>query len=599
MEVSVAFLHVHKSALFDNSQPIAGPVCFQLLVLEDRRPIVINANPTETQQPHEKKKRSTVAGSRATFLTLPTENISYDAGASVEDSICTILSEQVGFPIRRVTRVDTWTNKRKRRKNLQRRSLQQANSSASTASDDEKVRNCNPNLSEISFFNSKSSDNMNIVKLQKEPTYGKALVCIPANEDEFKKYQESLQSSKWENLQTIRNSQINGVIACSEQIMNCIFELEDWLLDMQTINRHFLYHFFTKTPSKSRIIKSVHNIAYFELPSTSSGPSSYDLQENENVDETIRSKHMLRAQMILIDKCEFFSINPLFENPLASNISDSIKYYYEGMDTKMDPENSTQSDYSYRYPLHSAASQKNPKKNLENLLEIYDPNEVDGQLRTPLHYACTRGLIDNAMAIIESSSFIQINAQDRKGNTALHLAVKGGHEYLVTLLLKHPAIEKDIENKNGMSPADYCRSQQSAVFKRMHKDLHKKAVSAKKLTVRSAGGTWNVKKCKENDAGENTQEQKSLRMILEEIAFDRNLTQDDKNVLTFFIKSENLQLAIRLSEYPADKLDAKRWNLTISAYKGIQYTHEEPYIFLGRNPFITFEEEQKAVSSNA
>ncbi|PAV75859.1 hypothetical protein WR25_08135 isoform B [Diploscapter pachys] len=403
---------------------------------------------------------------------------------------------------------------------------------------------------------------MNIVKLQKEPTYGKALVCVPANEDEFKKYQASFQNSKWENLQTIRNSQINGVIACSEQIMNCMFELEDWLLDMQTINRHFLYHFFTKTPSKSRIIKSVHNIAYFELPpSTSSGSSSYDLQENENVDETIRSRHMLRAQMILIDKCEFFSINPLFENPLASNISD-----------------------------------KNPKKNLENLLEVYDPNEVDGQLRTPLHYACTRGLIDNAMAIIESSSFIQINAQDRKGNTALHLAVKGGHEYLVTLLLKHPAIEKDIENKNGMSPADYCRSQQSAVFKRMHKDLHKKAVSAKKLTVRSAGGTWNVKKCKENDAGENTQEQKSLRMILEEIAFDRSLTQDDKNVLAFFIKSENLQLAIRLSEYPTDKLDAKRWNLTISAYKGIQYTHEEPYIFLGRSPFITFEEEQKAIS---
>ena len=49
MEVSVVFLHVHKSALFDNSQPIAGPVCFQLLVLEDRRPIVINANPAETQ----------------------------------------------------------------------------------------------------------------------------------------------------------------------------------------------------------------------------------------------------------------------------------------------------------------------------------------------------------------------------------------------------------------------------------------------------------------------------------------------------------------------------------------------------------------------
>lgn len=42
----------------------------------------------------------------------------------------------------------------------------------------------------------------------------------------------------------------------------------------------------------------------------------------------------------------------------------------------------------------------------------------------------------------ESDLIFQINAQDRKGNTALHLAVKGGHEYLVTLLLKHPAIEK-------------------------------------------------------------------------------------------------------------------------------------------------------------
>lgn len=67
----------------------------------------------------------------------------------------------------------------------------------------------------------------------------------------------------------------------------------------------------------------------------------------------------------------------------------------------------------------------------------------------------------------------------------------------------------------------------------------------------------------------------------------------------FLMHFSIVELPIRLSEYPADKLDAKRWNLTISAYKGIQYTHEEPYIFLGRSPFITFEEEQKAVSSNA
>ena len=63
-----------------------------------------------------------------------------------------------------------------------------------------------------------------------------------------------------------------------------------------------------------------------------------------------------------------------------------------------------------------------------------------------------------------------------------------------------------------------------------------------------------------------------------------------------FLRISIAELPIRLSEYPADRLDAKRWNLTISAYKGIQYTHEEPYIFLGRSPFITFEEEQKTVS---
>lgn len=75
--------------------------------------------------------------------------------------------------------------------------------------------------------------------------------------------------------------------------------------------------------------------------------------------------------------------------------------------------------------------------------------------RTILHEACVVGL-DEVVSILCEGDYVDVNAQDIDGNTALHLASEGGHDDMVKTLLDNGA-DKTIENNEGKIAEDIAR----------------------------------------------------------------------------------------------------------------------------------------------
>ncbi|KAL7299690.1 hypothetical protein TKK_0007446 [Trichogramma kaykai] len=107
-------------------------------------------------------------------------------------------------------------------------------------------------------------------------------------------------------------------------------------------------------------------------------------------------------------------------------------------------------------PLHWAMQRRN-KEVAELLLRAgADPNTVDECGMAPLNIICeNHGDVDLARMLFELSDEkyrpLQINAQNDKGNTPLHLAVKRGTANLVEVLLRHGA-DSNATNNKGMTP---------------------------------------------------------------------------------------------------------------------------------------------------
>jgi uncharacterized protein len=78
-----------------------------------------------------------------------------------------------------------------------------------------------------------------------------------------------------------------------------------------------------------------------------------------------------------------------------------------------------------------------------------NPNQVDEQSRTALHYAATNGNLTIVAILIKASA--KLDAKDKLGNTPLHLAADRNQAEVAQLLLDVGA-PVDPENKNGMTP---------------------------------------------------------------------------------------------------------------------------------------------------
>lgn len=109
---------------------------------------------------------------------------------------------------------------------------------------------------------------------------------------------------------------------------------------------------------------------------------------------------------------------------------------------------------------HYAAS-KSHTSVIKHLLE-HEANATiaDKQKQTPLHRAAIKGHIAVVKYLFEyatpSSNKPRVNAQDKLGNTALHLAMEEGKADIALCLINDYGAEMDILNKEEKKPIDLC-----------------------------------------------------------------------------------------------------------------------------------------------
>jgi hypothetical protein len=106
------------------------------------------------------------------------------------------------------------------------------------------------------------------------------------------------------------------------------------------------------------------------------------------------------------------------------------------------------SDAGGRLPIHYAAL-----KSIGPLVSAgADINALDGQQRTALHWAVEEGRHDAVAELIRLQA--SVFAQDRQGNTPLHLAAVGNSEPIVDTLLAAGA-PKAARNGDGLTAREY------------------------------------------------------------------------------------------------------------------------------------------------
>ena len=123
--------------------------------------------------------------------------------------------------------------------------------------------------------------------------------------------------------------------------------------------------------------------------------------------------------------------------------------------------------------LHYAAGKDDPHY-IQCVVNKFEKKDLlDKQGLTPLHYACKRGLFEQARILLESGADANIAAKD--GSTCLMLIAKRKkHDTrLVKLLLKHNA-SCEAENKENMRALDIARNmnKNSPIIKLIHPMLN-------------------------------------------------------------------------------------------------------------------------------
>ncbi|CAB0039866.1 unnamed protein product [Trichogramma brassicae] len=119
-------------------------------------------------------------------------------------------------------------------------------------------------------------------------------------------------------------------------------------------------------------------------------------------------------------------------------------------------------DKKGRTPL-SLAVKYNVKKTVLLLLKRgANPNMSEYNLRwTPLHVICQKKVDDEILGKMlfeisdEKNQTVQVNAQNKWGNTPLFYALKGGHKKMVELLLRRGA-NPNLANNRGLIPLSVC-----------------------------------------------------------------------------------------------------------------------------------------------
>uniref|UniRef100_A0A1I8BE00 ANK_REP_REGION domain-containing protein n=1 Tax=Meloidogyne hapla TaxID=6305 RepID=A0A1I8BE00_MELHA len=274
---------------------------------------------------------------------------------------------------------------------------------------------------------------------------------------------------------------------------NFLVRIGEWLSSGQCKSGSGFLHSLFLMPTSSAKRTLLHSVLSNETNGSSLRLASCQRTislEKENEGEEISKQKIERISSINIElKMETFQnrikhqerldnneqlfVNPLFGIDIPTKRRAlAPEYFVRGKRRDIAPKRQRRStDYSIsnkgmqqrsptefweqQHPLHKYAYDGNAEKIRELLKQGLDPNELDYDFWTPLHYCAFYNRLEACQVLLLHPD-MDVNIINRTGATPLHFAALNGHVYVAELILSHQFADISIRDSNGKTPLDLC-----------------------------------------------------------------------------------------------------------------------------------------------
>uniref|UniRef100_A0A2K6L060 KRIT1 ankyrin repeat containing n=2 Tax=Rhinopithecus TaxID=542827 RepID=A0A2K6L060_RHIBE len=317
-----------------------------------------------------------------------------------------------------------------------------------------------------------------------------------------------------------------------------LIALDKWL-DERHAQSHFIPALFRPSPLE-RIKTNVINPAY----ATESGQTENSLHMGYSALE-------IKSKMLALEKADTCIYNPLFGSDLqyTNRVDKVVINPYFGLGAPDYSKIQIPKQEKWQRSMSSVTEDKYGKVEATRILlekGKCNPNLLNGQLSSPLHFAAG-----------------------------------GGHAEIVQILLNHPEIDRHITDQQGRSPLNICEENKQNNWEEAAK-LLKEAINKpyEKVRIYRMDGSYRSVELKH---GNNT----TVQQIMEGM----RLSQETQQYFTIWICSENLSLQLKPYHKPLQHV--RDWPEILAELTNLDPQRETSQLFLRRDVRLPLEVEKQ------
>uniref|UniRef100_A0A0G2JGG7 KRIT1, ankyrin repeat containing n=1 Tax=Mus musculus TaxID=10090 RepID=A0A0G2JGG7_MOUSE len=317
-----------------------------------------------------------------------------------------------------------------------------------------------------------------------------------------------------------------------------LIALDKWL-DERHAQSHFIPALFRPSPLE-RIKTNVINPAY-----------AAELGQVDNSLHMGYSALEIKSKMLALEKADTCIYNPLFGSDLqyTNRVDKVVINPYFGLGAPDYSKIQIPKQEKWQRSMSSVVEDKYGKVEATRILlekGKCNPNLLNGQLSSPLHFAAG-----------------------------------GGHAEIVQILLTHPDIDRHITDQQGRSPLNVCEENKQNNWEEAAK-LLKDAINKpyEKVRIYRMDGSYRSVELKH---GNNT----TAQQIMEGM----RLSQETQRYFTIWICSENLSLQFKPYHKPLQQVHD--WPEILAELTNLDPQRETPQLFLRRDVGLPLEVEKK------
>uniref|UniRef100_A0A6Q2WZ81 FERM domain-containing protein n=1 Tax=Esox lucius TaxID=8010 RepID=A0A6Q2WZ81_ESOLU len=317
-----------------------------------------------------------------------------------------------------------------------------------------------------------------------------------------------------------------------------LLTLDKWLAVQHTVP-HAIQGLFRPAPV-DRVKTNVSNPAYTSEGKASDGGLHMGYTALE-----------IKSKMMSLEKADMCIHNPLYGSDLqyTNRVDKVIINPYFGLGAPDYSKIQIPKREKWQHGSNSVTEDKYGKVEATKLLlekGNCNPNLLNGQLSSPLHFAAG-----------------------------------GGHSEIVKLLLQHPEIDRHIEDQQKRSPLELCEENKQNEWEETVKVLQQASKKPyEKVRIYRMDGSYRSVELKH---GNNT----SVQQIMEGM----RLSQDTQQYFTIWICSENLNLQLKPYHKPLQHM--RIWTEIVTDLTVLDPHRETPQLFLRRDVRLPLNVEKK------